>query len=206
MKAARALFAAVAALVLAGALAGGAAGQGAEGVDILCDDAPPGSVETVPPPLDAWIVVLCTPDGQALAPRVRGTVEVWLHRDTAETFLLPAGRRGFVGETPSVTKHDVRFSDFSGRLATGPHRELLLELWQHAWRDAAPPAALHEVYQLDVRSVFGPTDFNIFVYTRTDGPRWMIVCREQCRQALAIDVLHGDELEARIAGRGRQAR
>lgn len=196
----------IAALLFAWMIPVSAQGQATSEPDIECADAPAGSVEPVPSPLDRWIIVLCTPDGQVLAPRVRDKVELWLHHDTTETFLLPAGPRGLARRSGAITANEIRFTDFSGRLANGLHRTFLLELWQGAYGQKTLPTSIVDVYQLDVTSVVGETRFNLFVYVRADGPRWIIVCRQQCRQALAIDVLRGAELDARVAGQERLGR
>lgn len=172
--------------------------QGPADPDILCQNAPPGTVEEIPPPLDRWIIVLCTPDGQALLPRLRDEVEMWLEHDTAIPFKILAAPPGVLQGSGSLTRYDLRFSNFSGRLATGGQRALLLELWQQAFGAAGIPDDLGEVFQLDAVSVHAGELTNLFVYLRGDAPRWIVYCRDRCRVGVALDVLRGPELEARV--------
>jgi hypothetical protein len=49
--------------------------------DLLCANAPAGTVEKVPPPFDRWLVVVCAPQSQALVP-VEGTI--WFAHGSTE--------------------------------------------------------------------------------------------------------------------------
>ena len=180
--------------------------QGPADPDILCQNAPPGTVEEIPPPLDRWIIVLCTPDGQVLLPRLRDVVEMWLEHDTASPFKIAAAPPEALQGAGSVTKYDLRFSNISGRLATGGQRGLLLELWMQAFGQAGIPDDMGDVYQLDAVSVYGGELTNLFVYLRGDAPRWMVFCRERCRIGVPLDVLRGVELEARLQEHEQQGR
>lgn len=188
------------------AVSTGAGAQVPADPDILCDNAPPGTVEEIPPPLDRWIIVLCAPDGQALMPRLRDEVEMWLERDTARPFKIAAAPAGVLQGTGSFTKYDLRFSNFSGRLATAGQRTLLLELWQQAFGQAGLPAGMGDVYQLDAVSVYGGEPIHLFVYLRGDAPRWMVYCRDRCRIGVPLDVLRGAELAARVQEHEQQGR
>lgn len=196
------------ALILATSLtvSTGAEAQVPADPDILCDNAPPGTVEEIPPPLDRWIIVLCAPDGQALMPRPRDEVEMWLERDTARPFKIAAAPAALLHGTGSFIKYDLRFSNFSGRLATAGQRTLLLEFWQQAFGQAELPADMGDVYQLDAVSVYGSEPINLFVYLRGDSPRWMVYCRDRCRIGVPLDVLRGAALEARVLEHEQQGR
>jgi len=176
----------------------GASAQAPADPDILCENAPAGTVEDIPPPLDQWIIVLCTPEGQVLLPRLRDEVEMWLERKTGSVFKIDAAPPGVLQGASSFTKYDLRFENFSGRLASGSHRELLLELWTRAFDQPVVPKDMDSVFQLDATSVYEGETINLFVYLRGDAPRWMVFCREQCRIGVALDVLRGAELEARV--------
>lgn len=184
----------------------GAGAQEPADPDILCQNAPEGTVADIPPPLDQWIIVLCTPDGQVLLPRLRDEVEMWLERKTGSVFRINAAPPGALGGTPSITKYDLRFESFSGRLASGPHRRLLLELWMRAFDQPQVPENMGSVYQLDATTVYEGETVNLFVYLRGDEPRWMVFCRDRCRIGAALDVLRGAELEARVQAQERPAR
>lgn len=179
-----------------------AVAHGQEGADrdpdILCDNAPPDSVRAVPPPVDAWIILLCTRSGQSLAPRMRGEVELWLQHDTAYPFQLFAAPPDLLERDPSLGKYDLRFTSFSAALATGGRRDLLLEIWRRAFEEPAVPASLGDVYQLDAYSSHAGWVWNLFVYLEDAAPRWMVVCRDRCRVGYALDVLRGDALKRRV--------
>lgn len=184
----------------------GASAQQSADPDILCENAPAGTVEDIPPPLDQWIIVLCTPEGQVLLPRLRDEVEMWLERKTGSVFKVNAAPPGVLAGSSTFTKYDLRFENFSTRLASGPHRQLLLELWMRAFDQSEVPENLNSVYQLDATTIYGGEAINLFVYLRGDAPRWMVFCRDQCRIGAALDVLRGAELEARVQAQDRPAR
>jgi len=193
-------------VVLFCAFGAGAGAQTPADPDILCENAPAGIVEDIPPPLDQWIIVLCTPEGQVLLPRLRDEVEMWLEHKTGSVFRVNAAPPGVLARTSSFTKYDLRFENFSTRLATGSNQQLLLELWMRAFEQSEVPGNLDSVYQLDATTVYEGETINLFVYLRGDEPRWMVFCRDRCRIGAALDVLRGGELEARVQAQQGPAR
>lgn len=166
--------------------------------DILCENAPPGTVAEIPPPVAKWIILLCTERGQSLTARVGDEVEMWLERGTAIPFQLAAAPAGILEGSSALTKYDLRFDRFAARLATDVQRDFLLDLWRNAYEEEDIPPGLGDVFQLDTVSVYRGDVANMFIYLRGDAPRWIVVCRDQCRSGIALDVLRGAELEARV--------
>lgn len=182
------------------------AAQTHEDPDILCNNAPPGTVAEIPPPVAKWIILLCTERGQTLTARVGDEVEMWLERGTAVPFQLAAAPGGVLKGSRTLTKYDLRFDSFAARLATDVHRDFLLDLWRNAYEMDDIPADLGDVFQLDTVSVYRGDTANMFIYLRGDAPRWIVVCRDRCRSGVALDVLRGAELEARVAEQERLRR
>lgn len=174
--------------------------------DILCDNAPPGTVAEIPPPVARWVILLCTQRGQTLTARVGDEVVMWLERGTAIPFQLAAAPASVLEGSAALTKYDLRFEDLSARLALGPHRDLLLDIWQKAFEMSEIPPNLGDVFQLDTVSIYRGDVANMFIYLRDDAPRWIIVCRDRCRSGVALDVLRGAELEARVTEQERLRR
>lgn len=174
--------------------------------DILCDNAPPGTVAEIPPPVAKWVILLCTRQGQTLAARVGDELEMWLERGTAVPFQLAAAPAGILEGSTSLTKYDLRFDSFAARLAVGVQRDFLLDLWRNAYETTDIPSDLGDVFQLDTVSIYRGDVTNMFIYLRGDAPRWIIVCRDQCRSGVALDVLRGAELAARVSEQERLRR
>ena len=180
-----------------------AAAQTETDPDILCENAPPGTVAEIPPPVAEWIILLCTRRGQTLAARFGDEVEMWLERGTAIPFQLAAAPANLLEGSSTLTKYDLRFDRFAARLATDVHRDFLLDLWRNAYETDEIPSDLGDVFQLDTVSVYRGDVANMFIYLRGDAPRWIVVCRDQCRSGIALDVLRGAELEARVVEQER---
>tara|TARA_R110002110_G_scaffold376568_2_gene586742 strand:- start:250258 stop:250833 length:576 start_codon:yes stop_codon:yes gene_type:complete len=174
--------------------------------DILCENAPSGTVAEIPLPVAKWIILLCTERGQTLTARVGDEVEMWLERGTAVPFQLAAAPDGILEKSSSLTKYDLRFDRFAARLAVDVHRDFLLDLWRNAYETTDIPPDLGDVFQLDTVSIYGGDVTNMFIYLRGDAPRWIIVCRDQCRSGVALDVLRGAELKARVDAQERLRR
>ncbi|MDA0787713.1 MAG: hypothetical protein O3B37_15640 [Proteobacteria bacterium] len=174
--------------------------------DILCDSAPPGTVAEIPPPVAKWVILLCTQRGQTLAARVGDEVEMWLERGTAVPFQLAAAPAGVLEGSSSLTKYDLRFDRISARLAVDVQRDFLLDIWRNAYETPDIPSDLGDVFQLDTVSVYRGDVTNMFIYLRGDAPRWIVVCRDRCRSGVALDVLRGAELEARVSEQERLRR
>jgi len=160
--------------------------------DMLCEKAPPGSVERLPEPFSQWAIVLCTPSGQALGPLIDkdgadGKLTFWLARPGERPFLLqawPASRP----VPQKLTAYDLRFAKFSGGERTGEALEKTLKMWDIGFGETPRPK-IDRVFQLDAQSVWNGTIFSLFFYVVDDRPRWMIVCLNACKWSVQIDVV-----------------
>ena len=157
--------------------------------DMLCEKAPPNSVEHLPEAFSKWVTVLCTPTGQALGPFVEqgGKPTLWLARPGEKPFLLqawPASRP----VPPNLTAYDLRFAKFSGGERTGEALEKTLKMWDMGFEETPRPK-IDRVFQLDAQSVWNGTIFSLFFYIVDDRPRWLIVCLQACKWSVQIDVV-----------------
>ena len=166
--------------------------------DFLCTRAPAGTTAPVPPPFDGWLVRVCAPAGQALVP-VNG--EAWVAHGSADPISIlalvpgatPPGGAGF------DPRYDIRFSEFAGVQASDARRPRADALLAAATANGRRPPAYNAVWQLDAQSNIAPPGkteaarYNIFFYVDGERPRNIIACLDECRQALYLDVLSGDE-------------
>jgi len=166
--------------------------------DFLCTRAPAGTTAPVPPPFDGWLVRVCAPAGQALVP-VNG--EAWVAHGSADPISIlalvpgatPPGGAGF------DPRYDIRFSEFAGVQASDARRARADALLAAATANGRRPPAYDAVWQLDAQSNIAPPGtteaarYNIFFYVDGERPRNIIACLDECRQALYLDVLSGDE-------------
>jgi hypothetical protein len=162
----------------------------ADDADILCANAPTGKVPEMPAEFTKWVVVLCTPTGMALAPKVTNSVVLWTRHSGGQTWWLYAWPEDLgAGPIPNrFTKYDIRFTGFGGGERTGTERKQALEIWQKGFGKPAP-TEIGRVYQLDVRTVWNMQEFTLFFYTVADKPKWIISCLARCVYGQAIDVV-----------------
>ena len=157
--------------------------------DMLCERAPPGSVEPLPEIVSKWVVVLCTPTGQALGPLVEsgGKPTLWLARPGEKPFLLeawPAARP----KPEKLTAYDLRFAKFTAGERTGEAFDKTLRMWDAGFGETPHPK-IDRVVQLDAQSVWNGTVFSMFLYVVDDRPRWMIVCLQACKWSVKVDIV-----------------
>src|SRR5579863_6204267 len=86
-----------------------AEGAGTDKEDVLCANAPQGSVEKLPEIIARWVVVLCTPTGHALAPNIEDKPIVWIAQTDGRPFMLQAAPSNW-HRPPSLSKYDMRFT------------------------------------------------------------------------------------------------
>jgi hypothetical protein len=158
--------------------------------DMLCANAPKGTVEVLPPIVANWAVVICTPTGQALGPVVKDTPVLWVIAKTGAPWILEAVPREF-NRPASLSKYDLRFTDFAAVERKGQGVEQSLKMWDLAFAPTPRPR-IDRVVQLDARSVWGGAIFNLFFYISQGKPAWLIACANQCKQSIALRVEERD--------------
>jgi len=170
--------------------------HGATSKSMLCDDAAPGVVEPLPPLVKNWVVVLCTPSGQALGPFVDKEVVLWLNKSNGRPFIAQA----YPLNAPlpgNLTSDDIRFRTFLAREMEGKTKEMALKLWENAF-EQAKDQSIERVVQLDAISVYNNITFNFFFYLRKNEPRWILVCLNRCKISVSLDILTGEELKSAV--------
>ncbi len=158
------------------------------GDSILCENSNPGSVEELPPLTQDWVVILCTPSGQALAPMVKDKPVFWFTHENKIPFLLqayPLGKTLPVG----VNAEHIRFTHFAAREIQGEQKYKTLKMWELGF-DSPPPEGINRIYQLDARSSYRGIIFNLFFYLRNDKPEWLIVCLSRCQRSVSINITY----------------
>jgi len=168
-----------------------ACAAGSEPEDIQCNNAPKGSVPPLPQMVADWVVVLCTSQGHALAPRVKDKMVLWLAPKTGTLFTVDAAPRDWK-RPPSLSKYDMRFSDFAATERTGDALNKTLAMWDLAFAPQARPK-IERVVQMDARSVWQGTIYNLFFYIAGGKPQWMITCVKQCSSAVPIRIVDDPE-------------
>lgn len=160
--------------------------------DFLCSRAPAGKTTPVPPPFNQWLVRVCSPRGQALVP-VFG--EAWVAHNSADPVSLLAMPPGAV-PPPSIgafdPRYDIRFETFEGGKAAGERRAQAAGLIETA-SGAEKVPAYDEIWQLDAVSNVAGARYNLFFFVADNRPHRIIACLDQCRLALYLDVLKGEE-------------
>lgn len=156
--------------------------------DLMCEHAPTGTVAEVPYPFNQWLVLVCSPLGQALVPP-KGTK--WVAHGTFDPISILA-------QPPSVSplpetdqfdpRYDIRFKSLLGLKTDGERRKRALAMLALA-SGADPVPVIDAIWQLDAVSNIGDTRYNIFLYTQDEKPRRIIACLDQCQQALLLDVI-----------------
>lgn len=160
--------------------------------DFLCSRAPAGKTTPVPPPFNQWLVRVCSPRGQALVP-VFG--EAWVAHNSADPVSVLAMPPGAV-PPPSLgafdPRYDIRFETFEGGKAEGERHAQAAGLIETA-SGAEKVPAYDEIWQLDAVSNVAGARYNLFFFVADNRPHRIIACLDQCRQALYLDVLKGEE-------------
>lgn len=169
-----------------------AAARADDAEDFLCERAPQGKAKPVPAPFNRWLVRVCAPQGQALVP-VLG--EAWVAHGSADPVSILAMPPGAV-PPPSIgafdARYDIRFDALEGGELEGERRARAAALIETAsGQSKAPP--YDTVWQLDAVSNVGGMRYNLFFYVKGERPGQIIACLDQCRQALYLDVLKGEE-------------
>src|SRR5262249_36441441 len=151
---------AMALFALAGIVEAQAAETDATKQDILCTNAPKGSVVALPSIVKDWVTVICLPSGQALAPEMasRG---IWVARN-GSPFVLDAAPRRWK-RPDNMSKYDMRFTAFAAGERTGEALSKTLKMWDLAFAPEPQPK-IDRVVQLDARSVWESTIYSLFFY------------------------------------------
>jgi hypothetical protein len=177
---------AVAVFVMWRAAVAGAAEAEDPAKDMMCDNAPKGSVVALPNMVSDWVTVLCTPTGQALAPLSAGRMVLWIAQD-GKPFMLDAAPRQW-SRPDSVTKYEVRFTKFAAVERAGGALENMMKMWDLSFRPEVRPQ-IDRVVQLDAMSIWQGTIYNLFFYVSGNRPKWLIVCINQCKSSVSIRVV-----------------
>ena len=165
---------------------------------ILCDGPYADATEPIPAPFDQWVIVLCLPDGQALAPKVEKEGILWMHHRKGIPYMVTAIPQGLPRIPKSDTfdpRRDVRFSEFAGGKLSGEPLDLAKKYLEGAF-DNGDEIAVDEVYELDARSVYRGLIYNMFFYLHDGLPRQLIVCLDRCGLAVPIDIRTLSELRS----------
>ncbi|MBO6666757.1 hypothetical protein [Parvibaculum sp.] len=171
--------------------------------DFLCARAPAGKAATVPPPFDRWLVRVCSPRGQALVP-VLG--EAWVAHNSADPVSILAMPPGAVPPPTAGAfdaRYDIRFDILEGGKAEGERLRRAEALLAAATPAGETPFKPDAIWQLDAVSNVAATRYNLFFYLSGERPGRIIACLDQCRQALFLDVLTGQEAKEAL---GQQSR
>lgn len=161
---------------------------GAETDDLLCENAPVGTVAEVPAPFNQWLVLVCSPIGQALVP-IKGTS--WVAHGTLDPISILAQPPTASAIPPSEAfdpRYGIRFKMLVGLEASDERRQRAMAMLKLASGDDSMPA-IDDIWQLDAVSNIVDTRYNIFFYTQNDKPQRIIACLDQCQQALLLDVV-----------------
>ncbi|MEP2829809.1 hypothetical protein [Parvibaculum sp.] len=166
--------------------------------DFLCTRAPAGKAVAVPAPFDRWLVRVCSPRGQALMP---APGEAWVVHNSADPVSILAMPPGAVPPPTAGAfdaRYDIRFVSLAGGKTAGEREDRAAALLQSATGQGTLPA--HDaIWQLDAVSNVGETRYNLFFYIAGERPARIIACLDQCRQALYLDVLKGEEAKEVLA-------
>lgn len=182
-------------IVLAFALSGGTAAHADEAGDpandMLCENAPKGSVAALPSAVSDWATIVCTPTGQALAPSVTNGMVLWMAQN-GQPFMLEAFPREWT-RPDSMSKYQLRFTDFGVVERTGDALEKTLKMWDMGF-GPEPRPNIDRVVQLDARSAWQGAIYNLFFYVADGRPKWLIVCMNQCARNASIRIVSpGDQ-------------
>lgn len=161
-----------------------------EDADILCSDAPEGTVLPVPEPFDRWVTLLCAPDGQALAAELGEDGTIWVVHGAPEIFMVKAVPQGVADrESFAAThgRHQIRFVALSGMEHEGAVRKQLLGFYLGAFPDA-DINAIDAVFQLDAQSVYNMIVTHMFFFVANGQPQHVLVCTQSCTSMLPVDV------------------
>lgn len=173
--------------MLLACMTGGAAVAQTDADEIQCGKAPPGSVAPLPELVRDWVIVLCTPTGQALAPRAGRNAVIWVTRPAGTAFMLDAmPRQAF--PAAGLSKYDVRFTRFAAMERQGEARDKTLLMWDMAFAGQARPQ-IDRVVQMDAQSLVNGQIYNLFFYVADQKPRWLIVCVNQCQRSVSIEIV-----------------
>lgn len=188
------------ALVVCLVFAGSGPARASSPDDLLCANAPSGTVETVPAPFDRWLVLVCAPQSQALVP-IEGTI--WFAhggQEPVSILALPPGATPMWKTDQYDPRYGVRFKALFGTEAKDAKRLRALKLLEAALAGGTAPK-VDRVFQLDAVSIIYDMRYNIYFYVADNRPRAALVCIDECKQALLIDILTVSEAAARMTGR-----
>ncbi len=167
--------------------------------NILCQkDMEKGLVEPIPEPFSAWIVTMCTPLGQQLAPNVDKQGYFWFIHNTANLFVLKpqltkAEEDQAVGE---LGAENLRFIKYSGGQLFGEGAEKLSKMHEIVF-DGLKVEENTLIYQLDAVSSYKEKLFHLFFFIHNDRPKKLITCVNQCQLSVPVDILNWDEAKER---------
>lgn len=154
--------------------------------DMMCGNAPQGSVVALPESVRDWVIVLCTPAGQALGPVEQDRMTLWIAANE-KPFLLYAFPTTW-NKPESISKYELRFVQFFAVERSGEALEKTLKMWDLGFGAGQRPK-IDKVVQLDAQSAYQGTLYNLFFYISEGRPKWLIACINQCASSAPIRII-----------------
>lgn len=162
--------------------------------DLMCLNAPEGTVAKVPSPFNQWLVLVCSPIGQALVPVKGSRWVVTGSPDPVSILAQPPGTSAPPASDNFDPRYGLRFNQLIGTEARDERLTRALAMLKLANGASAMPK-IDDVWQLDAVSNIVSTRYNIFFYLAGNAPRRIIACLDQCKQALLLDVVPSQPLK-----------
>jgi hypothetical protein len=178
-------------LLLLGLLAGETPLQAATGLqpegeaDFLCETAAKGTVPLLPAPFSRWMIVVCPKQGQALVP-VEGYV--WTMLGTLSPISIMAQPPGTHMPPQESGFGAIRFKSFAGTKLAGQNKENALKRLGLALQDMRA-IKLDAVLRLQATSNIYDAASTIYLYIKDGSPKYILVCVDNCRRMMALNVL-----------------
>jgi hypothetical protein len=174
--------------------------------DILCRDQPEGAVEAIPAPFDAWMTIICTPQGQSVTAKPTPDGQLWFLAGTSQIVSLPSAPPK-ESPTPGETlapKALPRFSAFIAQEAEGDNRDGMLK----GMADVFPGLKIgpdDRLAQLAAQTTADLSWYNFFVRFAGGRPRQMLICHGDCEAVMLVEVMTTAEAADRIAASAQPA-
>ncbi|MBI1261933.1 MAG: hypothetical protein GC184_09425 [Rhizobiales bacterium] len=167
--------------------------------DLMCLNAPEGTIAPVPSPFNQWLVLVCSPIGQALVPIKGSRWVVDGSQDPVSILAQPPGTNTPPASDDFDPRYGLRFNRLMGTEAQDERLTRALAMLKLASGNQPLPR-IDDVWQLDAISNIVDTRYNIFFYLQDKTPRRIIACLDQCKQALLLKVVPSEPLNNATSG------
>lgn len=156
----------------------------------FCNEIPHGDIPELPEPFSNWAFIVCTTEGQVLAAQLDGEPVFWVRHGTAEPVYVSA-------LPPGLPSRDAMIEDMGsmiGFLAAGgtqlgsDHPVDTGQLFQAAFPDA-DPRGYDAVWLLQLQSFHILSVYSLIFFTQDNVPQHVVLCLNDCRSSLSLDVL-----------------